>query len=258
MTPPLSCTDLHLRFGKTNVLNGISVDLPKGKISAIIGPNGSGKTSLLRCMGRLQRPSSGEVQLEGQTIAKMNTRDVARRVALLPQTVTAPAGMRVGELITRGRTPHQSPIRQWSAKDEKIVRHAMTSVGLAERADHLLEDLSGGQRQRAWIAMVLAQDTDILLLDEPTTYLDLTHQRDVLSLIQKLQAERQLTVAMVLHDINLAARFSDHIIALKDGKLLTEGDPMNVITQTSIQNIYELDCNVLTDPHSGMPHVIPK
>ncbi|WP_299970342.1 ABC transporter ATP-binding protein [uncultured Roseobacter sp.] len=247
-----------MSFGVKPVLTDVTVALPRGQISAIVGPNASGKTSLLRCLSRLQTRTNGRVLLDGAPIDSLKTRDVARRIALLPQTTTAPAGMRVQELVLHGRTPHQSPFRQWSAEDEALVTDALAAVGLADQSDRLLSDLSGGQRQRAWIAMVLAQDTDILLLDEPTTYLDLPHQRDVLTLVQQLQKERGLTVAMILHDINLAARYADRIMALKDGRLLHNGPPAEVITLETMQQIYGLDCSILTDPHSGKPHIIPK
>ncbi|MEM9582890.1 MAG: ABC transporter ATP-binding protein [Pseudomonadota bacterium] len=258
MTFPLSCENLRLNINGTDILNDVTLDLPEGQITSIVGPNASGKTTLLRCLSRLQRMSAGRVMLKGQDIHKMNTREVARQVAMLPQTVTAPPGMRVMELVARGRTPHQAPLQQWSAEDAEIVTRAMDAVGIAHRAETMLDTLSGGQRQRAWIAMVLAQDTDILLLDEPTTYLDLPHQRDVLQLVHDLQKQRGLTIVMVLHDINLAARYSDRIIALKDGALLYDGAPNEVITYEAMQAIYGLECSVLTDPHSGAPHIIPK
>lgn len=258
MTANLSCNNLSLKYGDVSVLDTVSLDLQIGKITSIVGPNGCGKSSLLRCLSRLEKPSQGEVLLHGHDIRRKNTREVARQLAFLPQNTSAPSGMRVVELVIRGRTPHQNPLRQWSAQDQELVERALDQVGLSERANDLLEDLSGGQLQRAWIAMVLAQDTDILILDEPTTYLDLAHQRETLELVKQLQQDRQMTVVMVLHDINLAARYSDYIVAIKDRKILTEGTPKNIITVDTISEIYGLDCSVIDDPHTGLPHVIMK
>jgi len=258
MTARLSCENLTLSYGKVTVLKDVSLTLPEGKITAIVGPNACGKSSLLRCLCRLQSPTQGQVRLNDAPIHKLNTRDVARQVALLPQKTNAPEGMRVRDLVIRGRTPHQSPLRQWSHADQTIVDDAIERVGLTARAEQLLSDLSGGQMQRAWIAMVLAQDTPILLLDEPTTFLDLPHQRDILQLVRDLQRDKGLTVAMVLHDINLAARFADQIVALKQQKIVAAGAPIEVVTQPNISEIYGLDCAVIPDPHYGHPHIIMK
>ena len=258
MTLRLSCENMTLRYGKVTVLDDVSLTLPAGKVTAIVGANACGKSSLLRCLSRLQSPSSGQVLLGDKPIQKHSTKEVARKLALLPQNTRAPHGMRVQDLVLRGRTPHQSPFNQWTRQDQQVVSEALDHVGLSARADQLLSDLSGGQLQRAWIAMVLAQQTEILLLDEPTTYLDLSHQRDILQLVRDLQAERGLTVAMVLHDINLAARFSDHIIALKDRKTVAQGSPEQMITTTTIADVYGLDCTIIPDPHYGHPHIIMK
>ncbi len=256
MTAHLACSSLSLSYGKTPILDAVDLSLRPGQITAIVGPNACGKSSLLRCLCRLQRPSGGAVMLNDQNIHQINTRDVARQIAFLPQSTSAPAGMRVQELVLRGRTPHQSPLQQWSMKDQLQVEAALAQVGLAGQGDTLLDTLSGGQLQRAWIAMVLAQDTQILLLDEPTTFLDLPHQQDVMSLVRRLQQEHQLTVAMVLHDINLAARFCDQIVALKERRIVVEGSPVEVVTEANIKTIYGLDSSVIKDPHSGLPHVI--
>lgn len=258
MTANLSCNNLSLKYGDVSVLDSISLDLQMGKVTTIVGPNGCGKSSLLRCLSRLEKPTQGEVLLHGQNISRRKTRDVARQLAFLPQNTSAPSGMRVVELVIRGRTPHQNALRQWSEQDQELVERALTQVGLSSRANDLLEDLSGGQLQRAWIAMVLAQDTNILILDEPTTYLDLPHQRDTLQLVRQLQLDRQITVVMVLHDINLAARYSDQIIAIKDRKILAQGTPQHIVTEETIGQIYGLDCSVIEDPHTGLPHVIMK
>ena len=258
MTVPLSASNLYLGYGKTEVLKDISLDLPKGKITSIVGANASGKSSLLRCLARVLTPTKGGVSLEGVSITEQRSRDVARKVALLSQTSEAPDAMRVMDLVIRGRTPHQSALRQWSQKDQEIVEWCCEQVGLSSQQNSLLGELSGGQRQRAWIAMVLAQDTDILLLDEPTTFLDLPHQIEILNLIQKLQKERGLTVAMVLHDINLATRYSDHIVAVKDGGILLQGAPEGVVTADNMQAIFGLDSTILPDPVTGLPHVIAR
>ena len=258
MNARLSASDLSLSYGKARVLNDINVALPEGQVTSIVGANASGKSSLLRCMARVIRPSSGVVVLNNAPILKQKSRDVARKVALLPQSSEAPDAMRVIDLVIRGRTPHQSALRQWSKADQDIVERCCEQVGLGNERESLLGELSGGQRQRAWIAMVLAQDTDILLLDEPTTYLDLPHQIEILNLIQRLQRDRGLTVAMVLHDINLAARYSDHIIAVKDGEILMQGTPSEIVTAANMRAIYHLDCTILSDPHTQRPHVIAR
>jgi iron complex transport system ATP-binding protein len=258
MTAPLSASSLYLSYGKTEVLKNISLDLPEGKITSIVGANASGKSSLLRCLARVLAPTKGGVSLEGVSITEQCSRDVARKVALLSQTSEAPDAMRVMDLVIRGRTPHQSALRQWSKKDQEIVERCCEQVGLSSQKNSLLGELSGGQRQRAWIAMVLAQDTDILLLDEPTTFLDLPHQIEILNLIQGLQKNRGLTVAMVLHDINLATRYSDHIIAVKDGEILLQGAPEEIVTAANMQAIFGLDSTILPDPVTGLPHVIAR
>lgn len=254
----LSCQSLSLAYENHVVLDDVTLDFPDGQITTIVGPNACGKSSLLRCLSRLQKPTKGTVALDGQPIHKQKTRDVAKRLAFLPQSTAAPAGMRVIDLVLRGRTPHQSPIRQWSHTDEEKVHAALKQVALEGYETQLLQDLSGGQLQRAWIAMVLAQDPEILILDEPTTYLDLAYQREILTLIRHLQTTGGLTVVMVLHDINFAVRFSDQIIALKDKKVYCSGDADAVVTQKNISAIYGLDCAIIPDPHTGLPYMIVK
>lgn len=253
----LSTRDLTLGYGGAPVLSGITLDIPDHQVTAIVGPNACGKSTLLRCLARLIKPMSGEALLDGAPIHKQNTKVIARRIALLPQSAEAPAGMWVIDLVARGRTPHQTPLQQWSPKDEDVVARALAQVGLSEDADRPVSELSGGQRQRAWIAMVLAQETDILLLDEPTTFLDLHYQIDTLKLLRELQGKRQLTVVMILHDINLAARFADHIVGLRQGAIMCQGTPDEVVTAANMKAIYDLDAQIIAGPVGNAPVVIP-
>lgn len=239
------------------VLDSLSLDIPDGKVTAIVGPNACGKSTLLRALARLTPVAGGQVSLDGQPIEKQRSRTVARHLAILPQSPLAPEGLTVLDLVRRGRTPHQSALRQWSRADAAAVDRALCLTGLKDMSFQLLATLSGGQRQRAWIAMALAQDTDLLLLDEPTTYLDLPHQIELLALIRKLNHDTGRTVAMVLHDINLAARFADHMVALRDGRVRHRGTPSEVVTTEMMQDIFSLPCTVISDPVHGHPHVIP-
>ncbi|ATG44277.1 ferric enterobactin transport ATP-binding protein FepC [Phaeobacter piscinae] len=257
-TARLRAEDLSVSYSRTPVLNSLSTDLPDGALTVIVGPNACGKSTLLRALARLQPAGKGQVLLDGKAIHRQGSRAVAQRLAILPQTPTAPEGLTVRDLATRGRTPHQSPLRQWSRQDAEAVTCALDLTHMTPHADRPLEALSGGQRQRAWIAMALAQDTDILLLDEPTTYLDLPHQIELLKLVQQLNRDTGRTVVMVLHDINLAARFASHMIALKDGQVFCEGPPDEVITEGVMQSVFALPCRIIADPVHGSPHVIPE
>lgn len=239
------------------VLDALSLEIPDGKVTAIVGPNACGKSTLLRALARLVPVTGGEVSLDGQAIGKLRSRDVARQLAVLPQSPLAPEGLTVLDLVRRGRTPHQSPLRQWSCADAEAMDRALSLTGLHDISHRSLDTLSGGQRQRAWIAMALAQDTSLLLLDEPTTFLDLPHQIDLLALVRKLNRDTGRTVAMVLHDINLAARFADHMVTLRGGKVCHQGPPAKVVTVEMMQDIFSLPCTVITDPVHGHPHVIP-
>ncbi|WP_373636797.1 ABC transporter ATP-binding protein [Yoonia sp. BS5-3] len=256
MSARLTTENLSLRYDKTPVLTDVSAAIPDGKVTSIIGSNACGKSTLLKCLSRLLSPSAGAALLDGKAIHKQDTKSVARQVALLPQSTTSPQGMTVADLVRNGRTPHQNPLQQWSTKDQEIVSRSIAQVGLTDLADHQLSTLSGGQRQRAWIALALAQDTNILLLDEPTTYLDLVNQIEILKLIRNLQQTSQLTVVMVLHDINLATRFSDNLIALKDGDILFSGAPSELVTEENMEKVYGLASSIISDPHTGLPHVI--
>ena len=255
--PRLRAEDLSVRFARTTVLDRLSVALPDGKVTAIVGPNACGKSTLLRSLARLQPASGGQVILDGKSIAAQNSRSVAKRLAILSQSPVAPEGLSVRDLVLRGRTPHQSAWRQFSTEDAAAVEAALQSTGLTALADRAIDTLSGGQRQRAWIAMALAQDTQLLLLDEPTTYLDLPHQIELLKLVHSLNRTTGRTVAMVLHDINLAARFCDHVIALRGGAVHSQGSAQEVITVTMMAEVFDLPCSIIPDPVHGTPHVIP-
>ncbi|MDF1602902.1 ABC transporter ATP-binding protein [Nocardioides sp. YIM 152315] len=244
-------------YGEAPVVHSLSLTVADGKVTTIVGPNGCGKSTLLRTMSRLLKPSSGTVLLDGEPIQDIHTREVACRMALLPQSPIAPEGLLVRDLVGRGRHPHQRWFSQWSPEDERIVDLALELTDTTDLRDRPLDQLSGGQRQRAWIAMTLAQDTDLLLLDEPTTYLDLAHQVEVLDLVCRLNRERGRTVVMVLHDLNLAARYSDVIVVMKDGVVVTEGNPAEVFTPAMLAHTFGLDADVLPDPRTGLPIIVP-
>ncbi len=253
----LAAEQVRLAYGEHVVVDGLDLELTDGSFTAIVGPNGCGKSTLLRALGRLLRPTSGQVVLDGRPIAKTPTREVARVLGMLPQTPIAPEGLTVADLVARGRHPHQSWLRQWSRDDEDVVAEALRWTDMAEFADRPVDALSGGQRQRAWISMALAQGTDLLLLDEPTTYLDLSHQIDVLELVARLHTERGRTVAVVLHDLNLAARYAHRLVAMKDGVVVASGTPAEVLTEQLLADVFDLEARVITDPVSGTPMVVP-
>ncbi|SFQ42182.1 iron complex transport system ATP-binding protein [Amycolatopsis arida] len=253
----LRADGVRLGYGEHVVVDGLDLDILDGSVTVIIGPNGCGKSTLLRALGRLLAPRSGAVLLDGKRIDRLPTKEVATIVGLLPQAPTAPEGLTVADLVTRGRHPHQRWYRQWSAADEDAVGHALRLTGMDEHADRLVDHLSGGQRQRAWISMTLAQDTSLLLLDEPITYLDLAHQVDVLDLVHRLHTERGTTVVMVLHDLNLAARYADTLVAMRDGRVVARGAPGDVLTEDLLAEVFNLDAKVLPDPVAGTPLVVP-
>jgi iron complex transport system ATP-binding protein len=253
----LSGRSLRVAYDDRVVLEDVDVDIPPGRTTVIVGANACGKSTLLRTLSRLISPAAGSVLLDGESVHRMRTRDLARRLGILPQSPSAPEGMTVLELVTRGRSPHQSLWRQWSAADSAAVRLALTATALTDLADRPVDQLSGGQRQRAWIAMALAQDTPTLLLDEPTTYLDLAHQIEVLDLIADLNHAGDRTVVMVLHDLNHAGRYADHIVAMKSGAVVAEGPPSDVITTDLVADVFGLRCEVIADPLSGTPLVVP-
>jgi len=253
----LAARNVTLSYDGRPVLRELDLSIMDSQVTAVIGPNGCGKSTLLRALGRLLRPDSGRVVLDGHDIDRLPTRQVARRLGLLPQAPVAPAGMTVRDLVGRGRNPHLSFLRGFTATDTAAVADALARVGLADLADRPVDELSGGQRQRAWIAMVLAQQTDLLLLDEPTTYLDLTHQLEVLDLVAALHADAGRTVLMVLHDLNLAARYAGHLVLVRDGQVHAAGPPAQVLTTDTIAQVFGLRATILTDPHTGGPLVVP-
>ncbi|MRH88363.1 ATP-binding cassette domain-containing protein [Nocardia sp. SYP-A9097] len=253
----LAAQDITLGYGERVIVDGLSLDIQPGVITTVIGPNGCGKSTLLRSLGRLLEPRDGRIVLDGKAISSMKTRDIARVIGLLPQTPIAPEGLTVADLVARGRHPHQSWLRQWSADDESEVATALAQTGIADLADRTLDELSGGQRQRAWISMALAQGTDILLLDEPTTYLDLAHSLEVLDLVDRLHADFGRTVVMVLHDLNLAIRYSDQLIVMRAGRIIAQGRPGEIITAELLREVFGLRARVLEDPVSGRPMIVP-
>ncbi|MBF4662735.1 iron-enterobactin ABC transporter ATP-binding protein [Cronobacter malonaticus] len=257
MTSRLTGEALTLGYGDFRVADGLNVAIPDGKFTAIIGPNGCGKSTLLRTLSRLMKPLGGQVRLDGKAIQHFATKEVARRIGLLAQNASAPGDITVAELVARGRYPHQPLFTRWRDEDERAVQKAMAATGVTALADQSVDTLSGGQRQRAWIAMVLAQETSILLLDEPTTWLDISHQIDLLELLCTLNREQGYTLAAVLHDLNQACRYANHLIALRDGKIIAEGAPSEIVDAALIEAIYGLRCMIIEDPVAGTPLVVP-
>jgi iron complex transport system ATP-binding protein len=253
----LAAEGLTLAYDDRVVSEALSVAIPPGRITSIVGANACGKSTLLRALARLLRPRAGVVLLDGADVNGLATKDVATKLGILPQSPAAPAGIRVTDLIARGRYPHQRFIRQWTPEDERAVAAAMEATDTLALARRPVDTLSGGQRQRVWIAMALAQETEILLLDEPTTFLDLAHQIDVLDLLADLNADYGRTVVMVLHDLNHAARYSDHLIAMRDGSICAEGPPGEIVTAELVREILGMAAEVVPDPLTGTPMVIP-
>ncbi|RIA35662.1 iron complex transport system ATP-binding protein [Ectopseudomonas oleovorans] len=248
----LEARELSMGYAQARIIEGLDLQIPSGQVSAIVGPNGCGKSTLLAGLARLHKPISGSVLLDGKAIGSLPSREVARRLALLPQDATAPDGLTVSELIRFGRQPHQSLLRQWSEEDQAIVDAALVAADLKELADRPLESMSGGQRQRAWIAMAIAQATPLLLLDEPTSALDLGHQIEVFELIRQLSAAGK-TVVMVVHDLSSACRYADHLIAMHQGRIVASGRPEEVVTSELVEQLYGVRCTLLRDPVSGTP-----
>ncbi|MDT8717875.1 ABC transporter ATP-binding protein [Clostridium sp. 19966] len=245
-------------YDKKIIINGINITIPSNKISVIIGANACGKSTLLKTLARLIKPASGEVIINGKKITSMPSKQLAQVLGLLPQSPVVPEGITVCDLVSRGRYPYQSLLKGMDKEDFQAVEEALEIMGITELANRSVDELSGGQRQRVWIAMALAQQTDILLLDEPTTYLDIAYQVEILDLLTDLNRKRGTTIVMVLHDINLSARYADYIFALRKGKLIDQGVPSEVITPKLISEVFDLDCVVIQDPVSASPFIVPK
>ncbi|GAC01806.1 putative ABC transporter ATP-binding protein [Gordonia namibiensis NBRC 108229] len=256
-TPRLRGSGLTVGYDQRVVIDGLDIDIPDGQVTTIIGSNGCGKSTLLRCLARLLPPKAGTVYLDGDDIAHVRPKQIARTLAILPQNPVAPEGLTVADLVGRGRHPHQRWYQQATAADEAAVAEAMEMTDTLELADRTLDALSGGQRQRVWIALTLAQGTDLILLDEPTTYLDLAHSIDVLDLVRRLRDDHGKTVVMVLHDLNLAARYSDSLVVMKNGAIVTTGTPAEVIDAEMLDEAFGLRAHVMTDPISGGPLIVP-
>ncbi len=253
----LRAQGLSLGYDDRTVVDNLDVTVLDRKVTAIVGANACGKSTLLRGLARLLKPRQGAVYLDGKTFAEMSTLDVAKMLALLPQTPIAPDGITVADLVSRGRYPHQGWFRRWNERDRDAVTRALATTDTADLIDRPLRQLSGGQRQRVWVAMALAQDTDLLLLDEPTTYLDINHQVELLKLLRALNVGSGKTIVTVLHDLNLACRFCDHIIAMACGAIVAEGPPAEVITAELVEKVFGLRCVVIADPVAGTPIVVP-
>lgn len=257
MTHRLRADAVTLRYEQRTISTDLSVSIIDGSFTVIVGPNACGKSTLLRALSRLLTPASGQVLLDQQVITLLPAKEVARTLGLLPQTAVAPDGITVADLVARGRYPHQSFLRQWSQADEQAVSAAMAAAQVTELAGRLLDELSGGQRQRVWIAMVLAQETPILLLDEPTTFLDIAHQIELLELLARLNREGR-TIVAVLHDLNQACRYASHIIAMKDGAIVDQGAPSEIFTEALVEQVFGLASVIIPDPVTATPLVVPK
>lgn len=253
----LSAANVTLAYDKRVISEQLSVSIPDGSFTVIVGPNACGKSTLLRGLSRLLNPSRGEVVLDGNDIHSYPAKEVARRLGLLPQTSIAPDGISVAELVARGRYPHQKLLQQWSAEDKQAVALALADTDLTELSGRLVDELSGGQRQRVWVAMALAQETPILLLDEPTTFLDIAHQIDLMDLFARLNRQGR-TIVAVLHDLNHAARYATHMIAMKGGEVVAQGAPTTVVSQDLVEEVFGLPCVIIEDPESGTPLVVPR
>jgi iron complex transport system ATP-binding protein len=253
----LTARSLSLAYDQRVVVHDLSLTIPPEAVTVIVGANACGKSTLLRGLARLLAPRTGTVLLDGQDIHRLPTREVATRLGILPQQPISPEGISVADLVARGRHPHQRWFRQWSTTDEQAVAAALATTRLTDIADRPVDELSGGQRQRVWIALTLAQGTDLMLLDEPTTFLDLAHQVEVLDLLAELNATERRTVVAVLHDLNLACRYAHHLVAMKDGAIVCEGPPAEVITPATVDEVFGLACDVIADPLTGTPLVLP-
>ncbi|MFB6819522.1 ABC transporter ATP-binding protein [Streptomyces sp. NPDC056347] len=253
----LTADAVTLGYGGRVIAENLSVEIPDRSFTVIVGPNACGKSTLLRALSRTLKPESGRVLLDGRAIHQLPAKKVARTLGLLPQSSVAPDGITVADLVGRGRYPHQGLLRQWSPEDERVVEESMAATGVGALAGRHVDELSGGQRQRVWIAMALAQQTPLLLLDEPTTYLDIQHQIDVLDLCADLHETQGRTLVAVLHDLNHAARYATHLVAMRDGRVIAEGAPGEVVTAELVERVFGLRCQVIDDPETGTPLVVP-
>ncbi len=255
--PSLEARDLRAGYAGRVVVEGLDLAVPRRAVTVVVGANACGKSTLLKTLARALRPLGGAVLLDGTDVAGVPSRAFARSLGMLPQDPVAPDGLSVADLVGRGRHPHHGWLDRWTAHDDDVVAQALAATGTTELADRHVDELSGGQRQRVWIAMALAQDPDVLLLDEPTTFLDLTHQLEVLDLLAELNRERGTTIVMVLHDLNLAARYADHLVVMADGAVLAEGAPADVITAQVLRDAFRLEAVVVPDPVTGGPMIVP-
>jgi iron complex transport system ATP-binding protein len=253
----LIASQLSAGYGDRLILENLDLAVPPGKITVIVGANACGKSTLLRTMSRLLAPRHGHVLLDGKSIHSTAPRKLARTLGLLPQSPIAPEGITVADLVSRGRHPHQGMLSRWTKKDDDAVATALEATKTFELAERSVDELSGGQRQRVWIAMALAQQTEILLLDEPTTFLDISHQIEVLDLLTDLNHGRGTTIVMVLHDLNLAARYADHLVAMAAGRLHVTGTPQEVLTEQNVRDVFGLESRIIADPTSGRPIMLP-
>lgn len=253
----LKTNELTLSYGKEPIISDLNLAIPERKITVFIGSNGSGKSTILRSLARLLKPERGSVLLDGNEILKLSTKEVAKKLAILPQSPESPEGLTVYQLVKQGRYPHQNWLKQWSKEDEEAVKHALRATSMEDFQNRPVDALSGGQRQRAWIAMTLAQGTDTILLDEPTTYLDLSHQIDVLDLLFSLNRVEKRTIVMVLHDLNLACRYADHMVAVHNQNVYSQGAPEEIVTTKMVEEVFGLSCDIHVDPIFGTPLCIP-
>ncbi|MFJ4172099.1 ABC transporter ATP-binding protein [Paenarthrobacter sp. NPDC089714] len=255
--PQLRAEALTIGYEQRIISKDLTVQIPEGSFTVIVGPNACGKSTLLRALARLIKPRHGQVLLDGKSVHSLPAKELARRLGLLPQSSIAPDGITVADLVARGRYPHQKLLRQWSVEDEAAVVSAMEATGVSALSGRLVDELSGGQRQRVWVAMVLAQQTPLLLLDEPTTFLDIAHQIELLELCRELNLDKGHTLVAVLHDLNHASRYADNIIAMKDGVVVAEGAPASVITESLVEEVFGMACRIIDDPVTHTPLVVP-
>jgi iron complex transport system ATP-binding protein len=253
----LQARSIEIGYGEGPVLESLSLEIQPGHVTALVGPNGSGKSTLLKALARLLKPRSGAVYLDGKAIARLPTAELARRLAILPQSPATPAALTVRELVEQGRYPHSGPLRMLRQQDHAAIHRALTLTRTLDFADRGLDSLSGGERQRAWIALTLAQDTSILLLDEPTTFLDIRHQLEILELVEQLNRDQGMTIVMVLHDLNQAARYAHRMLVLEQGRILADGAPVEVLTADLLETVFRVRAHIITNPESGTPLCLP-